>query len=511
LRRWFALALMIAWTAGAQTASRPARRVILPPAEKGKPLYELHCSQCHGDRGLGDGPAAVYLYPKPRDFTRGLFKIRTTPSGSLPTDQDLYDTIGRGMPGSAMPGFSQLTPQDRWALVSYLKTLVEAYQYRAPEPAVRVGIAPPKTAATLALGKEMYRKMECFKCHGEAGEGDGPSAAELKDDWGIPIQVRDFTDGTYKGGPADRDLYLRFTTGMTGSPMPAYSGDKMTAADRWALVQFVQSLRRPDRTPIVPPANGVVTAAHVSGALPAEAMDARWKQAAGADLPMNPLWQRKQSVSHVTLRALHNSNEIAFLLEWPDSRPGAASGRTEEFGDAVALQFGLRGEKAQTFLGMGHQLGATNIWHWKSDWQAQLAATALPYPATHSDHYPFGQGFLSGRMANNAFSAATRLSPVENLAAIGFGTLTPQPEQLVQGHGVWSDGKWHVVLRRDTMGTGKNEVTFAPGAAVPFAVATWDGAQGDRNGRKMVTYWYLLKLESKPATRAAGAGPQGKR
>ena len=105
-------------------------------------------------------------------------------------------------------------------------------------------------------------------------------------------------------------------------------------------------------------------------------------------------------------------------------------------------------------------------------------------------------------MANNAFSASRRQSPVENLVAIGFGTLTPQPEQVVQGRGLWGDGKWHVVLRRSLKGSGKNEVSFAPGGVVPFALASWDGAQGDRNGRKMVSYWYRLRLESQTAKRA---------
>lgn len=499
----FLLALGLTLAATGQGVPSPAApRAQLPSPETGRPLYELHCLQCHGDKGLGDGAAAVFLYPKPRDFTRGLFKIRTTPSGSLPTDQDLFDTITRGMPGSAMPSFSQLAAQERWALVSFLKTLVEAYQYRQPERPVRVAPPAPKTPATLALGKQMYRKMECFKCHGETGRGDGPSAADLTDDWAIPIKVRDFTDGTYKGGPTDRDLYLRFTTGMTGSPMPAASDDKMTAAERWALVHYVQSLRRPDRPLIVPPANGVVTAARAAGALPADPFDAAWQQATPADIPMNPLWQRPDTVSHMTLRALHDDNEIAFLLEWRDPHPDAGVSKTEEFRDAAAIQFGLAGEGSLTFLGMGHQQGATNIWHWKSDWQAELAQAAVAYPATHSDFYPFGDGFLSGRMANNTFAAAVRHSPVENLAAIGFGTLTPQPDQTVQGQGLWNDGRWHVVLRRGLKAPGKNDVTFAPGATAPFALAAWDGSQGDRDGRKMVSYWYQLTLAGESVKRA---------
>lgn len=482
--RTAALLTIAALSAGALLAAP------LPP-EAGKPLYERHCLLCHGEKGQGDGKAAVYLYPKPRDFTRGLFKIRTTPTGSLPTDRDLFDTLGRGMAGTAMPAFSQLEDQERWALVAYLKTLVEAYEYRQPEPPVTVGPAPPKTSKTLALGQQVYRKMECFKCHGEGGRGDGPSAAELTDDWEIPIRVRDFTDGTYKGGPSDRDLYLRFTTGMTGSPMPAYSDDKMSPAERWALVHYVQSLRRRDRPAITPPRDGLVVAARVASEPPLDPFDAAWKQALGAEIPMNPLWHRPESLSSVMLRALHGPKQIAFLLEWRDASLEAGSDRTEAFRDAAAIQFGL--DQALTFVGMGHPQGPTNIWHWKSDWQAKLALE-VAYPARHVDFLPFGEGLRAGREAGNAFSAAAHASPVEDLAAIGFGTLEPRADQAVEGQGLWSDGAWHVVLRRSLKSAGKGSVEFAPGATVPFALACWDGAQADRDGQKVVSTWHRLRL-----------------
>jgi mono/diheme cytochrome c family protein len=481
-----------------------------PSPEQGKPLYERYCLACHGETGRGDGPAAVYLYPQPRDFTRGLFKVRTTPSGSLPTDRDLMDTIARGMPGSAMPGFAQIPMHDRHALVNYLKTFVEAYQYRKPELPVRVGVPAPKTAASLKLGQEMYRKMECFKCHGETGMGDGPSAAELKDDWDIPIQVRDFTDGTYKGGPADGDLYLRFTTGMTGTPMPAYSDDKMSAAERWALVHYVQSLRRPDRPVITPPVGGSVRVARVNTPMPLDPLAVEWKQAAAVDLPMNPLWQRPATVSHIVLRALYNDKEIAFLLEWKDPLLDSGAVRTEEFRDAVALQFALPSDQPLTFIGMGHQQGAANLWQWKSDWQAQLAA-APAYPNAHNDFYPFGTGFLAGRDAGNSLSAEKRSTPVENLAAIGFGTLATQPAQTVEGRGVWNDGRWRVVFKRPLQGAGQNDVSFAPGATIPFAVACWDGAQGDRDGQKMISTWYQLRLAPAAATRKTASASASRR
>src|SRR3990167_4762953 len=69
---------------------------------KGKTLYEKQCVSCHGTFGAGDGKAAYLLYPKPRDFTRGEFRLISTMDMTV-RDEDLFKTIARGMPGSAMP------------------------------------------------------------------------------------------------------------------------------------------------------------------------------------------------------------------------------------------------------------------------------------------------------------------------------------------------------------------------------------------------------------------------
>src|SRR3970040_518226 len=79
--------------------------------DNGKILYETYCSTCHGFDGKGEGTAAIYLNPKPRDFTRGIFKFQSTPVGGLPTDEDLHRTLRNGMPGSAMPAWDRLTDQ----------------------------------------------------------------------------------------------------------------------------------------------------------------------------------------------------------------------------------------------------------------------------------------------------------------------------------------------------------------------------------------------------------------
>ena len=88
-------------------------------SERGKEVYENSCAHCHGTEGRGDGSAAENLLPKPRDFTRGLYKIRSTETGELPTDQDLFNIITVGMPGSSMPGWeTSLSANDRWELVA---------------------------------------------------------------------------------------------------------------------------------------------------------------------------------------------------------------------------------------------------------------------------------------------------------------------------------------------------------------------------------------------------------
>src|SRR5690606_21076675 len=74
----------------------------------GKPIYDKWCAGCHGEDGRGTGEAAAYMLPRPRDFTRALYQIRTTASGELPTDADILRVIDEGMPGTAMPGWRTL-------------------------------------------------------------------------------------------------------------------------------------------------------------------------------------------------------------------------------------------------------------------------------------------------------------------------------------------------------------------------------------------------------------------
>jgi hypothetical protein len=100
----------------------PARAAAKEP-DRGPSVYAQHCAACHGPNGDGNGPAAVWLYPKPRDFSAGLFKIKSTPGQSLPTDEDLFQSVTRGLPGSSMPSFTCYSEQERRGTGQYTKRL----------------------------------------------------------------------------------------------------------------------------------------------------------------------------------------------------------------------------------------------------------------------------------------------------------------------------------------------------------------------------------------------------
>jgi mono/diheme cytochrome c family protein len=246
---------------GAVAKVEPGRRPLTArDARAGRPLFVRECAGCHGERGDGQGPAAAFLDPKPRNFLKKLFKLRTT-EGQVPATADILRTIERGLPGSAMPSFAFLPPDERNQIAAYVLDLADALD--TPEPAVvDPGAAPPANAESVARGEALYEKMQCFQCHGKKGKGDGPAAAALRDDDGNAILVRDFTGGQFRGGGEREDLYYRFVTGMDGTPMPAFR-DQIQGADRWALVDYVRSLRVP-APPLVRPADPILAGRQVA-------------------------------------------------------------------------------------------------------------------------------------------------------------------------------------------------------------------------------------------------------
>ena len=233
---------------------------------RGDKLYSEYCLVCHGEKGWGDGPAAHFLDPRPRDFRRGIFKIRSTPTS--PTDEDLFRTITRGIPGTLMPSYEDLTEEERWDLVVYIKSFSEVFEKETPEPIV-LPEPPPQTEELLVLGKRLYDEAGCFTCHGPYGRGDGPSAKTLKDSWGNPIPPYDFTvPGRMKSGQTVSDIYRAFFVGIGGTPMPAY-GDIFSEEQNWALSYYVLSLAE-EVFPELPSGNSITGRDLFTGIAPLE-------------------------------------------------------------------------------------------------------------------------------------------------------------------------------------------------------------------------------------------------
>ena len=215
--------------------------------ERGKILYARECAACHGVEGDGEGPGAYILSQRPRNLQLGVFKLRSTPSGELPTDDDLFETLTRGVPsitGAMMPSFRSLPQADRWALVAVVKDLAQIEPFGADPPGTPIAV-PPEPEVDLALGHDVYERLQCSSCHGPDGRGFGSSALTLKDDQKRRIFAPDLTRGAYKGGDEPAEIFTRIFTGLDGSPMPAYAG-KATEQELWALTHYVLSLEEPD-------------------------------------------------------------------------------------------------------------------------------------------------------------------------------------------------------------------------------------------------------------------------
>src|SRR5260370_34387218 len=123
---------------------------------RGNLLYSRYCIGCHGREGDGMGENAAYLDPKPRDFTAGVFKCRSTPTGSLPLDSDLFTTIGRGIHASAMPSWIALMPQQRADLVAFIKTFSPRFQRQKPQAALPIPSETPNTKERAERCNNLY-------------------------------------------------------------------------------------------------------------------------------------------------------------------------------------------------------------------------------------------------------------------------------------------------------------------------------------------------------------------
>jgi len=256
-----------------------------------------------------------------------------------------------------------------------------------------------------------------------------------------------------------------------------------------------------------------VFVARVDDGLPVDdAFAAAWDRAVATDVPLSGQAVTAPrlldpTVSSVRVRGLTDDRRLAILIEWSDATEDASVLRSDAFADAVAMQFAL-GDGIS--ICMGQQAGAINIWHWKADWAADLAAwrdvdDANPNMPVDLPPQDLAQrpDFVAGREAGNLRSASTRSSSVEEVDAVGFGTLTSQPveRQSVHGASAYRDGTWRVVMSRALTDDDPNDVQIDTARSISVAFAVWDGSNGDKAGKHLMTGWQWMALEKE------GEGP----
>ena len=429
-------------------------------ATAGKAVYELKCMGCHGDKGDGKGPAAELLMPGPRDFTSGIYKIRTT-ANKVPTDQDLFRIITDGMPGTSMPSWAVLPDRDRWNLVAYIKAFAADKFKEAPKK-LELPKEVASSAESIKRGKEMFEAIECHKCHGTEGRGDGPSRAELKDEWGHPIAPANLTKRwTFRGGASRTEIATRLAAGVLGTPMPTFIDSVEKPEDIWHLTNFILSLG-----PDSPHYATLVTVTAVSDAIPDDPNADFWKKLTPNNIPLmgqvivdprnfNP------AIDLVSVRAVYNDREIAFHLTWDDPTQSTDDPGKKLYADAISLQFPPQpssGSERPYFL-MGDASDAVYLLRWEG-----------------------GKG-----VTESTANGPTKIAAIPGAEATGKA--------------VYASGQYRLVMKRALVSKDATRPTFTPKAFMPVAFQAWDGGAGETGARMSLTSWYYLRLEEPQSSR----------
>ncbi len=453
--------------------------------ERGRTVYVKRCLQCHGEKGGGDGSAADFMFPRPRVFAdNSIHKIRTTPSGELPTDQDLFDIITLGLPGTAMPPFDMIPEQGRWDVVAYVKSLCADFtdpdftDVAVPIPEIANAVAPPSSPEAIERGRVAYQEVECFKCHGAVGRGDGVSWNELSDDFGeLTFPANLANSDSFRGGSQPFDLFRTITAGMNGTPMPSFA-DSLSVEQRWDLVHYVRSLAASSpeaSSELVLAVRVVKVATGASDRVWAVAPPSRFKTLANTIEAPRRYWT---AVEYVTVQAMYDADELALRIQWDDRDQSEGSNvestysdrdgkvrRDTDHPDQLAIQFPARhSDQARPYFLFGDRKKGVTLWWWRSDTDA-----------------------------------------VEVVSGKGFERLKPRAydAQNVHSSVTWEDGRYTMLVRRAlTTAHAQGEVQFEAGRFEPIALSVWDGSRGEVGQRRAVTTWNWLYLDPPSPKRA---------
>ena len=483
--------------------------------ESGRAVYQKNCAQCHGDKGDGEGYATPHLVPRPRDFTTGAFKVRTSPSGALPTHEDLVNIIRRGMPYTSMPAWPDLSEQEVSNLAYYIKTFSPnfASPETIPEP-IELPDAPGSSEESIALGKTLYVETGCVKCHGNLGRGDGPSAPTLTDDYGRPIRAANLTQNwTFRGGSSREDIFRTMTTGMNGTPMPSFV-DSLSVEQRWAITDFIASLSDGDG----PGYTNLVVATRVQNPIDEATSAASFESAPIARLPIlgqitEPGRSFHPPATSVTVQAIYDAESIALLVRWHDmgaDRSGknglslpvppeeeeSAPGGAEPAGGSPFGEAELTAEQpaADPFAEATAPAAAPSEF-------SDAVAVQIPSQPSTDARKPY---FIFGDVQNPVdlwFFDLARPDPLQ-FTGRGSADIALNDTGDLTGVASYDEGEWSAIFKRPLRPS--SGAALAPGQFMPVAFSVWDGFSRERGNRRGLTVWHSLYVEPEEVPSAVG-------
>jgi mono/diheme cytochrome c family protein len=516
-RACFAVLIASVWAAQIASVRVTAQDVgTEAQRESGKKLYLQYCSQCHGEKGDGEGYATPHLSPRPRNFTTAKFKVRTTANGALPTHQDLVNIIRRGMPYTSMPAWPTFTDQEVSDLAYFITTFSPDFSSRelVPKP-VELPSAPSATKESIELGKKLYAETGCLKCHGNLGRGDGPSAPTLVDELGQPIRAANLSEPwTFRGGPSREDLFRTMSTGLNGTPMPSFS-DSLSTEQRWAITDFILSLSGSSG----PGYTNLVVAKHVQDPIDLKNGAASFGAAPVARFPivgqiMEPGRAFHPPATSVTVQAIYDAESIALLVRWHDMRAekagkngpslpvppeeeesatgGAQQTETSPFGDAELKP----AQKTETDPFAEETAPAAEASEF-----SDAVSIQVPSQVPTGARKPY---FIFGDAQNSVdlwFFDLARPDPLQ-FTGRGSADIAANDAGDVTGVASYDQGEWSVIFKRPLRAA--SGAPFSPGEFMPIAFSVWDGFSRERGNRRGLTVWHSVYVEPEVVPSAVG-------
>lgn len=251
--------------------------------------------------------------------------------------------------------------------------------------------------------------------------------------------------------------------------------------------------------------------------VPVDPFDRVWREAKETEVPLagqsvTTLMQLKPTVKSVKVRSINDGKSIAFLLVWEDPTEDRFQ-LIGQFPDAVAVQIPYM-PSSDVPVTMGDKGKRVLILHWSAARQENIdrgyADVSNIYPNAVYDWYPHSmsphkypedwanQYALSYIGGEKVFRKNTLKTPVREIVAEGFGSSTWKDVQGAEGKGVYKNGKWYVVIKRNFVEENTSNPNWGPGQETYITFAVWDGSAGDVGARKALSYsWIKLKIEGK--------------